>query len=65
MRVFAALGLVVLLAACGADGEPVTPTMNGNIGVSNGDVYGSASVGIYDGPISITIGASNGCYRCW
>ncbi|SHI97133.1 hypothetical protein SAMN05444000_10475 [Shimia gijangensis] len=65
MRNVAALGLVVFLAACGADGEPVTPTMNSHIGVTSDGVYGSTTIGIHDGPISITIGASNGCYRCW
>lgn len=65
MRIIIALGFGVFLAACGADGEPVTPTMNGNIGLSNHGVYGSASIGVYDGPVSITIGASNGCVRCW
>lgn len=48
-RIPAALALVALLAACGADGEPVQPRLTGktSIGVnSNSGVYSRNSVGI-------------------
>ncbi len=53
---FACLGLLTLLAACGADGEPIQPTANVAIGVGKGGVYGRARVGVSQGPVSVTVG---------
>jgi len=56
IQVFAFLGLVAL-AGCGADGEPITPTMNAGIGISpNGSVHTNGGVGLHQGPISLFIG---------
>ncbi|WP_242654669.1 hypothetical protein [Shimia aestuarii] len=53
------------LAGCGVDGEPWTPTMGANIGISPSGVYTSSHVGASNGPISITIGGGCGYGRCW
>lgn len=45
MRHLAILGLVAVLAGCGADGEPETPTRNAGAEVSESGVSGSLSVG--------------------
>jgi len=53
------LALVALtaLAGCGADGEPVQPTMNAGIGVSsNGNVNVRGGVGLHQGPVSVFFG---------
>ncbi len=44
------------LAACGADGEPIQPTANLNIGVGSGGVHTGASVGLRKGPLGISLG---------
>ena len=55
--VFAFLSLAAL-AACGADGEPVQPSANLNIGISNSGIHTGASVGLRKGPLGIYLGAS-------
>ncbi|MEO0370161.1 MAG: hypothetical protein AAF231_01770 [Pseudomonadota bacterium] len=47
---------VTLLAACGADGDPVTPTMNTNIGIGSNGVSVGTSVGMKKGPVSVGVG---------
>ena len=57
MRIWlAAMPLVLGLAACGADGEPIQPTMNMGIGVGSGGVHGYGGVGLHRGPISVFLG---------
>lgn len=65
LRGLLGIGLIALLAGCGADGEPEAPTMNGHIGVANGNLYGAASIGVNRGPVTITIGTGRGCYGCY
>lgn len=48
--------MTLLLAGCGADGEPVQPSAALNIGVGSGGVHAGASVGARKGPISIFVG---------
>ena len=50
--------LVVLsaLAACGADGEPVQPTMTAGLTVGSGGVRVGGGVGVSQGPISLMLG---------
>ncbi|MCZ7677126.1 MAG: hypothetical protein M5U35_16425 [Roseovarius sp.] len=55
-RLGAAL-MLALLAGCGADGEPVAPSMNANIGAGPGGVSGSAGVTVRKGPFSVGWGA--------
>ena len=44
------------LAACGVDGEPVQPTLNAGVGVSNSGVHVGGAVGLHKGPLSIFLG---------
>ena len=55
MRKIAAFGLVVLLASCGADGEPVEPSANVGVSVGTSGVNAGASVGVRKGPVSINV----------
>ena len=49
----AALGA---LSACGADGEPITPSLNAGVTIGSGGVSTNASVGVSQGPVSIRLG---------
>ncbi|WP_193747593.1 hypothetical protein [Leisingera sp. ANG-M7] len=53
--IFALLGLAVL-SACGADGEPVQPTLNAGVGVGSGGVHVGGGVGLHKGPLSVFLG---------
>ena len=45
------------LAGCGADGDPVTPTMNATIGISNSSgVHANGGIGLHQGPVSLFLG---------
>ena len=57
-RTYALAFLALLaLAGCGADGEPVTPTMNAGIGISSdGSVHANGGIGLHQGPISLFLG---------
>ena len=55
-RLIASLCLIGTLAACGADGEPVRPTVSGAVTISDGGVYPSVGVGVNRGPFSIFLG---------
>ncbi len=44
------------LAACGADGEPVTPQINGGVTINQNGIYPSASIGVGKGPLSVWLG---------
>ena len=56
IRLTGALLALAMLAACGADGEPVRPTLNGGVTISNSGIYPSASVGLNRGPVSVRVG---------
>ena len=47
---------LVLLAGCGADGEPVRPAGGATVTVTPSGVYTGATVGVTKGPVSIGIG---------
>jgi hypothetical protein len=56
LRVLAFIALGTL-AGCGADGEPIQPSMNAAVGISaDGSVNVRGGVGVYQGPISLFIG---------
>ncbi len=55
IRALAFIGLVVL-AACGADGEPITPSLNAGLSVGSSGVNTNVSVGAKSGPVAINIG---------
>ncbi len=46
---------VVAVAACGADGEPITPTGKVSASVSSSGVSTGLSVGITRGPVRIEV----------
>lgn len=48
-----AFGALVALAACGADGEPIKPTLNAGVSLGSGGVNTNVSVGARKGPLSI------------
>ncbi|MFK7746594.1 MAG: hypothetical protein AB8B47_16180 [Roseobacter sp.] len=41
------------LAACGADGEPVRPSVSGGVTINQNGVYPSVGVGVAKGPLSL------------
>jgi len=56
MRPVAILLTLALLAGCGADGEPVQPTMNAGVAVGAGGVHPYGGVGLHRGPFSVFMG---------
>jgi hypothetical protein len=48
--------LLTGLAACGADGEPVQPTRDATITISDSGVSGIARLGLRQGPVAISLG---------
>lgn len=56
LRMLVLAGAAFGLAACGADGEPVQPTLNANIGVSGSGAHVNGAVGLHKGPISVFLG---------
>ena len=44
------------LTACGADGEPVTPTRDATITMSNHGISAQTNVGLRQGPLSVSLG---------
>ena len=55
-RIVAALMVIGTLAACGADGEPIQPTANVNVGVGTSGAHASANVGVQKGPWNLSLG---------
>ena len=54
---FAALPLIALLAACGADGDPVRPSASTTVGInSNGTVTTSTNVSASTGNVTLSVG---------
>ncbi len=56
MRVLPLILLLGGLAGCGADGEPVQPTLNAGISISPGGITPNVGVGLRQGPFSILFG---------
>jgi len=50
------LTAIAVLAACGVDGEPVQPSLNAGIGISNSGVHALGGVGVHQGPLSLYLG---------
>ncbi|OWU79040.1 hypothetical protein [Phaeobacter sp. 22II1-1F12B] len=55
-RTLAVLLSLSILAACGADGEPVQPTVSGGVSVSRSGVHATGGVGLNRGPFSVFLG---------
>ncbi|WP_120632512.1 argininosuccinate lyase [Ruegeria sp. EL01] len=45
-----------VLSACGADGEPVQPTVNANIGVGSSGTHVGGGVGLRRGGLGVYLG---------
>ena len=56
MRAVLAMIVLATLTACGADGEPVRPSVNAGVSITPSGVYPSASVGTRVGPVNVSIG---------
>lgn len=54
-RILACVSLLAL-AACGADGEPIQPSMNANVGIGSAGVSASSGVTMTKGPFSVGLG---------
>ncbi|MEO9650876.1 MAG: hypothetical protein ABJ360_23640 [Roseobacter sp.] len=56
MKKLVVLALFTAVSACGVDGEPLTPTVNGGLSINQNGIYPSASVGVGRGPFSLRLG---------
>ena len=56
LRILAALALAATLAGCGADGEPVQPTLDATVGVGSSGVHTYGGVGLNKGPLNLWLG---------
>jgi len=56
MRAILVLIALATLAACGADGEPVRPSVNAGVSITPSGVSPSVSVGTRVGPVNVSIG---------
>lgn len=48
---------LLAVAGCGADGEPVQPTRDATITLTDAGLSGTARLGITQGPLTVSIGA--------
>ena len=56
LRVILLLAAGFALAACGADGEPIQPTMSANIGVGSSGTHVGGGVGLQKGGLGVFLG---------
>lgn len=50
------LATLAVVSGCGADGEPVQPSLNAHVGLSGGGTYVGGSVGLHSGPFNLYVG---------
>jgi hypothetical protein len=55
-KIVVILGVVGLLSACGADGDPVQPTFSAGVGLSPSGVRVGGQMGVKLGPVPVTVG---------
>lgn len=46
----------IILAACGADGDPIQPTMDLGVGVGSSGVHTYGGLGLSSGAVSVFLG---------
>ncbi|SPF79806.1 hypothetical protein [Pseudoprimorskyibacter insulae] len=51
----AALAALALVAACGADGPPLKPSLNTSISVGTGGVTTSTTASVRKGPVTVAL----------
>ncbi len=56
LRVILLISAGFALASCGADGEPIQPTMSANVGVGSSGTYGGVGVGLRRGGLGVYLG---------
>ncbi|WP_051927654.1 hypothetical protein [Ruegeria halocynthiae] len=56
LRVILLVSAGAALAGCGADGEPIHPTMSANVGVGSGGTYVGGGVGLQRGGLGVYLG---------
>ncbi|WP_438955532.1 hypothetical protein [Cognatiyoonia sp.] len=56
MRYLKCLGLIAVLASCGAQSDPLRPTANFGLSVGSDGVQPSAQIGATNGPVSVSVG---------
>ena len=57
MRKLFAIGLIGVLAGCGAEGDPVRPTAKLGLGIGLGGITPKISLGAKGSPVGIGLGA--------
>ncbi|KUP93055.1 hypothetical protein [Tritonibacter horizontis] len=55
IRVLCVLSLTLALTACGVEGDPVRPSLNAGLGISNSGVHLGGAVGLHKGPVSLRV----------
>ncbi|WP_052265322.1 hypothetical protein [Ruegeria sp. ANG-R] len=56
LRVVLLISVGAALAGCGADGEPIQPTMSANVGVGSSGTYGGVGLGLRRGGLGVYLG---------
>ncbi|WP_438826195.1 argininosuccinate lyase [Ruegeria atlantica] len=56
MRLVFLISAGFVLAGCGADGEPVQPSMSANVGVGSSGTYVGGGVGLRRGGLGVYLG---------
>ncbi len=56
LRVVLLISAAVALAGCGADGEPIQPTMSASVGVGSSGTYGGVGLGLSRGGLGVYLG---------
>ncbi len=56
LRVILLISAGFVLAACGADGEPIQPTMSASVGVGSSGTYVGGGVGLRRGGLGVYLG---------
>ncbi len=55
MRIAAIAAMLVGLAGCGVDGDPIQPSLNTSVSVGTNGVRTSTNLGLNSGPVHIGI----------
>lgn len=50
------MAALMVLASCGAEGEPIRPNFGVGVNVSGSGVHVGSSVGVSKGPVSVSVG---------